>query len=59
VQERKNYYRGIEVGNELRYLNHSETPNAGFWGRRLYAIRAIDPGDEITFDYTDGWESSG
>ncbi len=44
-------YRGVEVLNQLRYLNHSPRPNAEFEGAELYAIRAIEPGEEITFDY--------
>ncbi len=39
------------VANQLRYLNHSPKPNAEFEGAELYAIRAIKPGEEITFDY--------
>jgi len=37
--------------NKLRYLNHSEAPNAEFDGFELYARRHIFPGDEITIDY--------
>ena len=44
-------YRGVEVANQLRYLNHSSEPNAEFEGAELYAIRAINRGEEITFDY--------
>ncbi len=40
--------RGI---NPLRWLNHSDTPNAEFEGFELYARLAIAPGDEITIDY--------
>ncbi|MBL9120284.1 MAG: SET domain-containing protein [Phycisphaerae bacterium] len=34
-----------------RFLNHSCQPNAAFRGPVLTALTAIDPGDEITFDY--------
>lgn len=34
-----------------RYLNHSCRPNGAFRGPVLSAIEAIEPGDEITFDY--------
>ncbi|MFO0828537.1 MAG: SET domain-containing protein [Phycisphaerales bacterium] len=34
-----------------RFLNHSCAPNAAFAGRTLVALRRIQAGDEITFDY--------
>lgn len=37
--------------NKLRYLNHSDKPNAEFDGFHLYAIRAIKADEEITIDY--------
>ena len=37
--------------NMLRYLNHSDTPNAIFNGFDLYALKPIRPHEEITFDY--------
>jgi SET domain-containing protein len=37
--------------NKLRYLNHSDKPNAEFDGFDLYALRNIRPGEEITIDY--------
>lgn len=37
--------------NLLRYLNHSDDPNAEFCGFDLYARRSIQSGEEITFDY--------
>lgn len=40
--------------NRLRWLNHSDRPNAVFDGFRLYAIRAIASDDEITIDYAGG-----
>ena len=46
---------GIDGTNELRYLNHSGSPNAEFDGPELYALRAIAPGEEITFDYGEEW----
>ena len=51
VPDGDGHYRGMKVQNELRYLNHSPRPNAGFWGTELYALRAIEPGEEITLDY--------
>ena len=37
--------------NLLRWLNHSDDPNAGFDGFDLYARRPIAAGEEITIDY--------
>lgn len=37
--------------NELRYLNHSDRPNAEFDGFELYALRTIRAGEEITINY--------
>ena len=54
--ERKPDWRGIDGKNALRHLNHSSRPNAELDGPRLYALRAIAPGDEITFHYGEEWE---
>ncbi|QGU31624.1 SET domain-containing protein [Thermochromatium tepidum] len=40
--------------NVLRWLNHSDDPNAEFDGFELYARRAIAVGSEITIDYGAG-----
>ena len=37
--------------NKLRYLNHSNRPNAEFDGFELYAIKTIAADAEITIDY--------
>jgi uncharacterized protein len=37
--------------NLLRYLNHSDRPNAQFAGFELYARRTIRADEEITIDY--------
>jgi SET domain-containing protein len=37
--------------NMFRYLNHSEEPNAEFDGYDLFALRDIEEGEEITFNY--------
>jgi len=42
--------------NLLRWLNHADAGNAQFDGFDLYAKRRIEPGDEITFDYSGGME---
>ncbi|MES9833760.1 MAG: SET domain-containing protein [Candidatus Thiodiazotropha sp. DIVDIV] len=41
--------------NLLRYLNHHDKGNAEFDGFDLFALKNIQPDDEITFDYG-GWE---
>lgn len=55
VEEEDGTVFGIDGKNVLRYLNHSSTPNAEFDGADLYAIRTIQKGDEITFDYGEDW----
>jgi SET domain-containing protein len=47
---------GIDGKNDLRFANHSRTPNAEFWGARLYALEDIAQGREITFHYGEDWE---
>lgn len=34
-----------------RFINHSCAPNTLFKGRALVALKSIEPGQEITFDY--------
>lgn len=46
---------GIDGRNPMRYVNHSTQPNASFYGEELYALRRIEPGEEITHDYGDDW----
>jgi len=48
---------GIRANNELRYLNHSVQPNAEFFGPELFALRDIEPGEEITFHYGEAWDT--
>jgi len=47
--------RGYFGTGRLRYVNHSCTPNAEFDGRNLFAIRKIEPGQEIVVNYGDEW----
>ena len=47
---------GIEGRTGLRFLNHSQRPNAEFSGLELYAIRNIQPGHEVTIHYGEAWE---
>jgi SET domain-containing protein len=53
--EDEDHWEGIDGDNEMRFLNHAERPNADFWNTDLYALRTIEPDEEITFDYK--WES--
>lgn len=52
--EQSERWEGINGRNEMRFLNHSNQPNADWWGNDLYAIRNIAADEEITFDY--GWD---
>lgn len=54
IQEDGTVY-GIIGRNELRFMNHSASPNAWFDGPVLYALRLIEPGEEITLDYGEDW----
>jgi hypothetical protein len=55
-EEEENVWTGYEGINCLRFLNHSDTPNAEMYGRECYALAAISAGQEITIDY--GWEKA-
>ncbi len=50
------HQRGYEGTGRLRYLNHRTPPNSEFDARDLFALRRIRPGEEITFDYGEGWD---
>lgn len=54
--EEADYWEGVDGQNELRYMNHSSTPNAEFDGVDCYALRTIEENEEITFHYGDEWE---
>jgi uncharacterized protein len=48
-----------EEGSPGWYLNHSCEPNCLIMGRtRVVALRTIEPGEEVTFDYSTnvGWD---
>ena len=51
VEEEPGCWLKCDGKNSLRYLNHSATPNAEFDGLDLYALKNIQPEQEITFDY--------
>lgn len=54
ISDDRVHWRGRSGRNLLRWLNHSDAPNAAFDGFDLYAVTDILPGDEITFDYDAG-----
>lgn len=42
---------GVPEGFFWQYLNHSCEPSVYIKGRSIYAMRPLQPGDHITFDY--------
>ena len=45
----------FHVQCDLRYINHSDEPNAVYFDTlEVCALTDIAPGEEITHDYTDG-----
>lgn len=53
--EETDQWEGINGRNEMRFLNHSKSPNADWWDNDLYALRDIEADEEITFDYGEDW----
>lgn len=49
-------WTGYDGRNEMRFMNHSDEPNAEMDGLYCYSLREIGPGTEITIDY--GWNDS-
>ncbi len=48
---------GFHVQCELRYINHSDSPNAAYYDNlEVCAMRDIQAGEEITHHYGAGWE---
>lgn len=48
--------RGVEVTCDLKYINHSDRPNACYYDDlSVVALRDIEPGEEITHDYGTDW----
>jgi len=54
ISDDRIHWTGRSGRNLLRWLNHSDAPNAEFDGFDLYASTEIAPGEEITFDYSAG-----
>jgi hypothetical protein len=47
---------GFEVTCDLRYINHSDSPNACYFNDlSVIALRDIEPGEEITHNYEADW----
>ncbi|MDX1379958.1 MAG: SET domain-containing protein-lysine N-methyltransferase [Xanthomonadales bacterium] len=51
VEQDDGRWVGIDGDNEMRFLNHSDTPNAEFDGLDCYALTDIAPDEEILIDY--------
>lgn len=47
--------KGYEGFGRLRFLNHSSRANSRFDGLELFALKPIQPGEEITFHYGEEW----
>ncbi len=54
ISDDRIHWLGRSGRNLLRWLNHSDAPNAEFDGFDLYALTEIAVGEEITFDYLAG-----
>jgi SET domain-containing protein len=54
--ESGNGWTGYDGKNELRFMNHSDSPNAEMDGLDCYSLSEIPAGTEITIDY--GWNDS-
>ncbi len=47
---------GFEVTCDLKYINHSDLPNACYYDdKSVIALRDIQPGEEITHNYEADW----
>jgi len=47
---------GFEVEGDLKYINHSDSPNACYYDdRSVVALRDIQAGEEITHNYEADW----
>lgn len=48
---------GVLVKNDMKYINHSQKPNAIYYDDlTVVALRDIPAGEEITHYYGEGWE---
>ena len=51
-------WEGVDGTGDLRFLNHSRSPNVVFDGPDLYALRDVDAGEELLLDYGDDWSDT-
>ena len=51
-------WEGIDGAGDLRFVNHSRSPNVEFDGPELYALRDVNPGEELLFDYGEDWSGT-
>ena len=56
IEQDDNQWLGYDGRNDMRFLNHSDTPNAEMYGLECYALADIPAGQEITIDY--GWNET-
>jgi hypothetical protein len=56
IEEETGHWTGYQGINSMRFLNHSDAPNAEMHGLDCYAITTIPAGQEITIDY--GWDEA-
>ena len=56
IEEDNGSWIGCDGNNSMRFLNHSDAPNAEMDGLECYAIKDIEAGQEITIDY--GWNET-
>ena len=48
---------GVHVMGELKFINHSNRPNACYYDDlTVMAIKTIKAGEEITHNYGEGWD---
>lgn len=45
------------IENEFRYMNHDSDPNCHLDGLVVYAMRDIEKGEELTWDYGEEFQS--
>ncbi len=58
IEDDDGTWEGIDGVGDLRFLNHSRSPNVYFDGPDLYALRGLNPGEELLFDYGDDWKDT-
>ena len=46
---------GTRITNDVRFMNHSNAPNAEFYNLEIWSLRKIKKDEEITADYGSDW----